>query len=292
MNTIPYDKLELSPNNLAHCKSCGVLIPKNCVRIGKQTPYETGEYIIRYYHKQCMPQLIAHLHLEPRYNKRKFDDTWHEAEAIRKQRVMFRRHELRETIRKWRNAESDGKTYMIFDNSTLDDIVDKLPNTKHELLDCYGMGPKRVALYGSFILGAIWRYKRSPHNAIYEPEILCKSDNWDESQVIENNSNGGDNFVKHQQLPPITRSSPQKRLHIAKIQTAQELNSKPHKEAIKEEFSDAATDNDDKPQNINKTLHDASERSISAHQNSDKYESPPDLVSMDILLINDKVANT
>jgi len=108
MDLIPYDKLELSPNNLAHCRSCGIIIRKNCVRIGKQTishiPDKTGEYVTLYYHKQCMPQLVPNLHLEPHNNKRRYDATWPETEAICKQQVIFRRFDLRKKIRGWRRA--------------------------------------------------------------------------------------------------------------------------------------------------------------------------------------------
>lgn len=248
MDLIPYDKLELSPNSRAHCRSCGIIIRKNCVRIGKQEIYSHfpyKKYTTQYYHKQCMPQLVPNLHLEPRYNKRKYDVTWPETEAIRKQQVMFRRFDLRRRIREWRRvlAESQNReAYWIFDDATLDDVVDKLPSTKHELLECYGMGPRRVNLYGSFILGAIQKYKQDPNNArwINELGILHKSNDWDGLQVMKNNSNEGDDFVKHEQLPLLTLSSPQKLFNSINKQKAEETDSKPHAVAIKEEYDAAA----------------------------------------------------
>eukprot|EP01083_Nonionella_stella_P078460 214738_1 len=113
MDLIPYDKLELSPNSLAHCRSCGDIIRKNCARIGKQAisfnPVKTSEYITLYYHQQCMPELVPYLHLEPRYNTRKYDAAWPDTEAIRKQQVMFRRSDLRISIRDWRRVLADSQ---------------------------------------------------------------------------------------------------------------------------------------------------------------------------------------
>jgi DNA helicase-2/ATP-dependent DNA helicase PcrA len=61
-------------------------------------------------------------------------------------------------LRGWRLERSrrDGvPAYVVFDDKTLEAIVDALPSTEPQLLSVLGMGPKRVELYGNEILALL-----------------------------------------------------------------------------------------------------------------------------------------
>ena len=49
--------------------------------------------------------------------------------------------------------------FLIFHDTTLDSIVENMPTTREDLLDCYGMGPKNVASFGRPILEVIAHYR-------------------------------------------------------------------------------------------------------------------------------------
>ena len=51
--------------------------------------------------------------------------------------------------------------YHVFDNRTLNDIVDKMPRDKDELLSVFGIGPEKVKLYGTDILHIVNRHRTS-----------------------------------------------------------------------------------------------------------------------------------
>jgi len=70
---------------------------------------------------------------------------------------------LREDIRRLRTRISDDynvQPYVVFHNTTLDDLVEKMPRTLTELRKVRGFGPQKTAEYGPLILPVIERYLR------------------------------------------------------------------------------------------------------------------------------------
>ncbi len=63
-----------------------------------------------------------------------------------------------EELRKYRHAvsrEENIKTFMVFSNNTLEELVEKKPRTREELLQIKGLGKKKVDKYGDKILSII-----------------------------------------------------------------------------------------------------------------------------------------
>ncbi|MBU9720098.1 MULTISPECIES: DNA helicase RecQ [Bacillaceae] len=76
----------------------------------------------------------------------------------RKPRVLSKSHPLFETLRELRSdlaKTAELPPYMIFSDKTLNDICDKLPISKSELLQVKGIGEQKVDNYGEYILEVI-----------------------------------------------------------------------------------------------------------------------------------------
>jgi len=121
---------------------------------------------MRYYHKDCEPQLIPTLNLERRHRKRKFSEAWPEIEVQRLQKVRIERRDLREGLRKWRYERAklehrEREPYKVFVDATLDALVDEMPDTDEQLRRCYGIGQKRANKYGTALLQLIRTYKEN-----------------------------------------------------------------------------------------------------------------------------------
>jgi len=65
---------------------------------------------------------------------------------------------LKETRRKIASYNKIDKLYNVFNNKTLEEIVEKLPKTKEELLKIKGLGPAKVELWGSYLLKEIDKF--------------------------------------------------------------------------------------------------------------------------------------
>ena len=157
------DKAEISPTSRAKCIGCGQKIMKGIRRIGKES-YDSryNRYIHRYYHEGCMSTAMkknlrfgissaAGTSLEQEFAKV-------QASKEGQQRLLGERHELREFLRDVRREFArrlDCKPYMIFHDTTLNELVVKLPKNKRELLDISGIGPKKYKSFGGPILQAI-----------------------------------------------------------------------------------------------------------------------------------------
>ncbi|MFQ6073229.1 MAG: HRDC domain-containing protein [Methanosarcinales archaeon] len=66
--------------------------------------------------------------------------------------------DLEDALRSWRSSlcqEQGVPAYVIFDNRTLEEIVQKKPTTKNELRSIYGIGDARIEKYGNEILQII-----------------------------------------------------------------------------------------------------------------------------------------
>jgi len=148
------DICEASPNNRAKCKECRLPIKKGDTRVGKWTylPQYT-KYQYQYYHERCVTEKFkAALNLpDPKIKQDRNRD-------------IATRQDLRKTLRSLRMAfarQMDVAPYYIFNDKTLDDITVRLPQTKNELLACYGIAEKRYQNFGSTILHITAQYARS-----------------------------------------------------------------------------------------------------------------------------------
>ena len=66
--------------------------------------------------------------------------------------------ELFNKLRIWRKEKANSlriKPYIIFSDSTLIELANKLPKNKEELLDIRGIGEKKFENYGEEVLGII-----------------------------------------------------------------------------------------------------------------------------------------
>ena len=85
----------------------------------------------------------------------------------KRQELLQARSDLREELRKLRCLfikQAGHFSYMVFDESTLDELTIHMPTNKKELLEVDGFGEKRFKHYGLFILGVIQEYaKRETH---------------------------------------------------------------------------------------------------------------------------------
>jgi len=66
--------------------------------------------------------------------------------------------ELYDKLKSWRRAhakELDSPAFIIFGDKTLQDIVEKMPETKAELDDIYGLGSKKIEQFGDKIIDLV-----------------------------------------------------------------------------------------------------------------------------------------
>lgn len=148
------DIWETSPNRLAKCKVCGDKIQKGQQRIGKWTHneyYHRSRHV--YYHAECASDALkATLHLKDTRN-----------DYAKRQSLLKSRKDLREKLRKLRLSFASSlhvEPFRIFHDVSLDDITIKLPTTKSELMNCYGIKEKKFRSFGSAILEVTQMYSR------------------------------------------------------------------------------------------------------------------------------------
>lgn len=89
--------------------------------------------------------------LEP-LNKRKKEEDKHN---VNKEEFTLFLKELRKKIASYNKID---KLYNVFNNKTLDEIVEKLPKTKEELLQIKGIGSVKMDLWGEYFLGEINKF--------------------------------------------------------------------------------------------------------------------------------------
>jgi superfamily II DNA helicase RecQ len=65
---------------------------------------------------------------------------------------------LKETRKKIAKYNKIDKLYNVFNNKTLEEIVEKIPKTKNELLEIKGIGPVKTELWGKYLIGEICKY--------------------------------------------------------------------------------------------------------------------------------------
>lgn len=167
------DKYEASPNGMAKCCACQTKIERGSHRIGKWTylpSYEKYQYV--YWHDSCAPAHVTTglcLPTSPTPNASRNMDSVLQTELahqleekVKQHKVVFEdRSNLREALCRLRTLFAQRlkvAPYCIFDNTTLDEIVYKLPKTKQDLFDCRGIAEKRSNNFGPAILQVVDRY--------------------------------------------------------------------------------------------------------------------------------------
>lgn len=65
---------------------------------------------------------------------------------------------LKETRKKIASYNKIDKLYNVFNNKTLDEIVEKVPTTKDQLLEVTGIGPVKIDLWGEYLLNEIIKF--------------------------------------------------------------------------------------------------------------------------------------
>ncbi len=181
----PFDKLEKSPTSQAKCRICNAKIGKGEWRIGEHYLYRKLEkWSVKWYHRSCVEadkDVLNSLNFPSKHttSKRKYEEVtgspnkvWIQMEANeikggenKKQRLVHHdRGSLREELRQLRlqfAKSMDVPPYIIFNNDTLDDLVETMPSSENELLKVKGIGPKKISSFGSSILSTIASYRIS-----------------------------------------------------------------------------------------------------------------------------------
>ena len=185
----PFDTVELAKSGQSKCKLCNTKIPKGAVRAAIHVLNRGKYWNCGYYHQECMKttkgiELLKRARFENsrsgtgRGHKRKGGDISQlelfeiDAERAKKRKreseeTVHKRGDLRETLRKIRLAIArhyDHAAFIVFNNVTLDALVEQLPCNEAELIKVNGFGPKKTASLGPFILPIINAYKRLNDN--------------------------------------------------------------------------------------------------------------------------------
>ena len=158
-----YDKYEKSPNNMATCRVCGNKILIGQIRAGVNfynEKYNRRSFL--YYHGGCHPNLSL-LNLQSAEDQQA--EYWRKARKEAEERAIIQeRQGLREKLRQLRTMFSSRlgiPAYVVFCNKALDGIVLKLPQSKPELLGCYGIAEKKYESFGPAILVTVHHWINS-----------------------------------------------------------------------------------------------------------------------------------
>lgn len=166
------DKAEYSPNSRAHCRSCHLLIHKGAVRVGICVFHEQYKHWgFNYYHDHCLTEWRKddlQLPLGGTIQDELLHQTEHEEELCH---LLEDRYVLLQDLRHLRMAlanEIGRAPYYVFPDTTLNDLVVKMPKNKTELLLCSGIGRQKAMQFGAAILAVIKAYQKRTKAAGYE----------------------------------------------------------------------------------------------------------------------------
>mmetsp|Transcript_14383 Transcript_14383/g.21294 ORF Transcript_14383/g.21294 Transcript_14383/m.21294 type:complete len:284 (-) Transcript_14383:186-1037(-) len=181
----PFDKYENSPNNQATCKKCCLKILKCSMRVGIVTRSPRFGYYFKYYHRECCSREALRKLKLPGCSGKTCADTDDAvnnklaAEIMRQNsvrtaaRAETQRRDaaddidkagLEESLRRFRVQVGDangwtGKYYLVFTDNNLDEILEKLPTTRKQFLNCNGLGEKKWSRYGSRLVALVRSFK-------------------------------------------------------------------------------------------------------------------------------------
>ena len=160
-----FDDVQLSPSGRALCRKCKNKIQAGSVRVCMSAIFQ-GKEIYKYYHpKCCSPEIrnsnelarrISTLQINKAKRDEKVADCADLKENLKVLRLAFAR-------------KLKVSAFVIFDDKTLDDIVFRMPRSCGELLNCYGIGEKRLANFGLPILQTIAAYRKRKRSISSSP---------------------------------------------------------------------------------------------------------------------------
>ena len=151
-------KVEYSPNALAKCTACRKKIRKEQKRFG--IPENSERYnkeIYRYYHYKCCPS-----DLKAQVPSASEDLKRQKEEASLRQSVIAARQGLADHLRTLRTTFANRlnvAAFLVFSNTTLDEMVYQMPTTSNALLQVRGIGPVKLQSFGDPILRLIKQYQ-------------------------------------------------------------------------------------------------------------------------------------
>lgn len=164
---------ESSPNGRATCVRCNQKIEKGQERVGVQCQRDTGrgfkKWQPRYYHGDCVSESCKRklvFKIEKPRKKLKVDtDVNTTAGGDRKSLLSTKkRTQLKQDLRFMRSLLArehfipSKEEYKVFQNKSLDEIVDRLPTNLDDLKGCWGIKGKRATYYGQQILQVVRKY--------------------------------------------------------------------------------------------------------------------------------------
>jgi HRDC domain len=159
----PRDKYELAPTGRAKCQKCGKKIAIDSRRVGiHETSPRFGD-IHRYYHDECFPA---------KQNLRLGGSTPQQiiAQQLRERNqgimAVRERQTLRESLVLLRSMFAQRLKYapfLVLPDSTLDELVIKMPRTKEEFMAIKGVGPKKYQSFGEPFLQVINLFRTLEH---------------------------------------------------------------------------------------------------------------------------------
>ncbi len=213
-----FDKFELSPNSLARCHKCNQKIYQNHLRVGIRVEHPPpppplhrehhyGHQSQRsnsnrpwwwYYHEKCCTnEQIQNLNLNKSdgMKRKEFEESTIDITSTcssheeREKQLRYKRQKLvyenrgllREDLKALRIKlanESRVPPYMIFQDITIDSIVENMPCTKSQLIECYGIGYWKANRYSGSILQVVNQYRKQMYNSTYNipPEAIIIDD--------------------------------------------------------------------------------------------------------------------
>mmetsp|Transcript_14900 Transcript_14900/g.41177 ORF Transcript_14900/g.41177 Transcript_14900/m.41177 type:complete len:259 (-) Transcript_14900:307-1083(-) len=157
------DKAEISPNSMAKCKGCGKKIEKGVKRIVRSRWCDRrDQYEWWYYHGHCVDESVK-LNLP---GGRSVDDALalQHKQQVQDQVMFQQRNVLFQTLRKLRMEYArrlDVPPFMVMHDSVLQEICVALPQTKEQLCQVKGIGPKKYQSFGTPMLRIVKWYVRN-----------------------------------------------------------------------------------------------------------------------------------
>lgn len=146
----PRNKIEASPNNRAKCHGCGSKIVKGEERYGIVEVNEYGR-TQRYYHPRCCPEAMKAKLPSP--------EKMQDLQIVQQRRALANQlYELRRLFAVALDREDE--VYKIWKDKTQDELVLRMPTTREELLQVWGIAEQKAQNYGDAIIAVIRQYQR------------------------------------------------------------------------------------------------------------------------------------
>lgn len=177
------DKIEYSPNALARCCHCRGKIKKGEQRYGiTEFSERYNKEIYRYFHQRCCPSALkARVPFAEDALNRQRKEERSRARLLRERDALYQNLK---TLRQIFARRLGYSPFIVLQDSTLEDLVVKMPTSKPALLNVHGIGTKKCQSFGDPIIRLIFQYKRQV--ASVERETVRSS----KSRTVTNKKSG------------------------------------------------------------------------------------------------------